>query len=692
MTEVGNVPFRVIRKIGQGSFGKIFIVEDPKTKRFYAMKLESFNLTVPQILFEGRMYHIMSGSVNVPRLYAQGTSEKGNYIVIDLLGRSLESLLNHCHRRMSLKTVLMLADQMISAIQYFHSKNYIHRDIKPENFVMGTRNRSNQVFLIDYGLAKRYRDQITGVHFPYREHLSLSGTARYASIPALSGIEQSRRDDMEGLGYVLIYLLKGELPWQGINCFDKRMKHEKICQAKKKVSISELCSGLPREFQVYLRDVRSLSYYDEPNYESYRELFRNLFISKGYVYDYIYDWTPTGRKSSVSASASYSVSSRSSNDSRAANSSVPSDIVINRNPNNIIGYYPNIPKNELSSHHHHHSHHRHHHHSHSKNLSHKTHVTYKTHQTHYTHATHGTKGTFPNKKSTADSFDPPPPVEYPIQQENAVRHYQMYSHQFYQQQQQVSRFAVNMSDPKVVAEMKKKEKQRQHQIAQQQWEIAQQKWLSEQEDRKRILEEERNKKKEEIEEKKRQEENQEKKRGEHRHHHHSHHHHRDMKLKRSADDLYVRRRMKYEEDLKEKARIAREKEQKRKEREIKKNTSIFRQISDNHWNQRNIREQYESPKKIHSPVRLTQSKPVFRKDHYKNRHGHHHHQHHKRRYSYSDYSDYTDVKSYSYSYSNDLSPKRSKTPAKQKYTFEEPKPLRSRFAADPNEKKHHKKH
>ncbi|KAL0736687.1 hypothetical protein Bca4012_012897 [Brassica carinata] len=214
-----------------------------------------------------------------------------NVLVMDLLGPSLEDLFGHCGKRFTLKTVLMLADQMINRLEFVHSKSYLHRDLKPGNFLMGLPRRADQVYIIDFGLAKKFRDGLNHRHIPYRENKSFIGTPSYVSVNAHLGIEQSRRDDMESLGYVLLYFLRGSLPWQGL-------KREKIFAKKASTSIEELCIGHPREFACYFRHCRSLRFEDKPDYAYLKRLFRDLFVRQGFQFDYVFDWKGLSSSSS----------------------------------------------------------------------------------------------------------------------------------------------------------------------------------------------------------------------------------------------------------------------------------------------------------------------------------------------------------------------------------------------------------
>ncbi|CAL9062755.1 unnamed protein product [Musa banksii] len=294
---VGN-KFRLGRKIGSGSFGEIYLGTNIQTNEEVAIKLENVKTKHPQLLYESKLYRILQGGTGIPNVKWFGVEGDYNVLVMDLLGPSLEDLFNFCSRKLSLKTVLMLADQMINRVEFVHSKSFLHRDIKPDNFLMGLGRRANQVYIIDFGLAKKYRDTSTHQHIPYRENKNLTGTARYASVNTHLGIEQSRRDDLECLGYVLMYFLRGSLPWQGLKAGTKKQKYEKISEKKVATSIEAssyichaLCRGYPSEFASYFHYCRSLRFEDKPDYGYLKRLFRDLFIHEGFQFDYVFDWT-----------------------------------------------------------------------------------------------------------------------------------------------------------------------------------------------------------------------------------------------------------------------------------------------------------------------------------------------------------------------------------------------------------------
>ncbi|KAH0791084.1 Casein kinase I isoform delta-like protein [Histomonas meleagridis] len=297
--EIVGSRYKIIEQIGAGCFGQIYKCEHLVNHDLYAIKLEENTSLHSQLKKECKIYRSISGSPGIPIIHWDGT--EGNYrvLVMDLLDKSLEDLLqlspNKCF---SLKTVLMIADQILLIIQYLHEKNYIHRDIKPENIMIGSNKNNNQIYLIDFGLAKKYRDPKTHQHIPYLENKELTGTARYVSVNTHLRIEQSRRDDLESIGYVLIYLLVGRLPWQGFQATTTKEKLEKIADAKMSISYEKLCESIPHEFVTYFQTVRYLEFDERPPYEMLRKNFRDLFIRMNFTYDYVYDWTVIHRAES----------------------------------------------------------------------------------------------------------------------------------------------------------------------------------------------------------------------------------------------------------------------------------------------------------------------------------------------------------------------------------------------------------
>jgi serine/threonine protein kinase len=233
----------------------------------------------------------LHGGVGIPNLLWCGIQKNYNILIMELLGKSLEDLLNLCQRKFQLKTVLMIADQILKRIEYIHNRNFIIRDMKPQNFLIGLeKEKRNTIYAIDFGIAKRYRDPKTGLHINYKEGCDLMGCARFASINALLGIEQSRRDDIEAFGYMMVYLAKGTLPWIGLRAKNMKEKYRKLKERKIETNLIDLCHGLPDELKIIINYAREIQFEDKPDYNLIKKLIKSAMDRNKIKNDQKFEW------------------------------------------------------------------------------------------------------------------------------------------------------------------------------------------------------------------------------------------------------------------------------------------------------------------------------------------------------------------------------------------------------------------
>jgi len=273
--------YKLRYKLGVGGFGMVYLATDMDTGEDVAVKIENrMHMYAPSSHGEVSLYEKLSGGHCIPTIYMRGKELGHDFVVMDLLGPSLEDLFIYCGQQFSLKTVLMIADQLLCICQYIHSKEVVHNDIKPGNLMMGTGRNGNRIYIIDFGSAE-YRA-------PFQETNSkgIGGTLMYASI--IGGGTGSPRNDLETIGYVLIQFLQSRLPWHEESEFDDC---ELVFEKKGSVSLEDLCKNQPQEFARYMEYVRSLEWDDKPNYSYLRKIFRNLYLKRGFKYDNVFDWT-----------------------------------------------------------------------------------------------------------------------------------------------------------------------------------------------------------------------------------------------------------------------------------------------------------------------------------------------------------------------------------------------------------------
>ena len=254
--------------LGGGSFGHVYKCLDVKTKKEYSIKVESNNITNPQLLHEYKILKLLEGYEGIPKTYLFKNIGGESIIIMDLLGANLEDILQDTKiKKFSLKTCLMTLKQIIERLKIIHQEGIIHRDLKPENLLVTKNIRDGLIYLIDYGLSKKYKDVKNDIHIPFKNDRPLTGTLRYISINTHKGIEQSRRDDIESACYIIIYFLNGKLNWDGIKCKTKDEKIQKIMEKKEEFKNNKEYKMLPLYFSNIFQYIYNLNFEEKPNYE-----------------------------------------------------------------------------------------------------------------------------------------------------------------------------------------------------------------------------------------------------------------------------------------------------------------------------------------------------------------------------------------------------------------------------------------
>ena len=266
--------YRVKKKLGEGAFGDVYMGSSIENNELVAIKVEQRKIAKPLLETEAFFLYSLRG-LGIPEVLSFGRLRNYNVLVEPLLDKSLFDLFAERRKRLALEDICLIAKQVIDRIQWVHSKNIVHRDIKPDNFLIG-RKDPNVIYLIDFGLSKKYKSSTTGKHIKFGFTGKLTGTVRFASANALRGGEQSRRDDLESIGYMIIFFMRGRLPWQGVTGNKKMERYLKIYKMKKNVAPEDLCKSLPKQMTDFMRYVKQLEFEQEPDYNYLRNLFNSI--------------------------------------------------------------------------------------------------------------------------------------------------------------------------------------------------------------------------------------------------------------------------------------------------------------------------------------------------------------------------------------------------------------------------------
>lgn len=275
--------YEIQDRLGRGSFGEVYACTGPDGE-LLAAKLEPRRAKgkarggPSQLKYEERVYRLLAGGAGIPNIVDYFTDGDYNILVMQRMGKSLEDALEEQGGTLGVRAVLAIGVRLLQALRHIHERGMIHRDLKPQNMMLSTDRNDSRVYLIDFGLSKRFMDPVTG-HVAYaRNRRGLTGTPRYASVSSHLGAEQSRRDDLESLVYILLYLRTGNLPWQGLPGKTKKEKYTRVREMKQRASSLRLSDGFPEPYVEFVERIRGLGFEEDPPYDRLMHLLRETAV------------------------------------------------------------------------------------------------------------------------------------------------------------------------------------------------------------------------------------------------------------------------------------------------------------------------------------------------------------------------------------------------------------------------------
>lgn len=270
-------------EVGTGSFGKVYKLQHLSKNKCFALKVDIRQKG--SVLLEAKILADLQGGLGIPKLYKYGSTDQFSYMIVELLGHTLNKLLKQCKGKFSLATVVSIMLQLITRIEYVHRKGYLHRDLKPHQVLVGRNPKI--VYLTDFGLARKF--EVNNYHISFQNSCPRVGNATFSSLNNHSGVRQSRRDDLESLVYMALYFLKGHLPWQSTQKLSSNTKWQNIFQIKSHITIEDLCVGSPKEFSTLLKYCRNLKFEEKPDYNYIQSLFLQIQKREN-LYESFFDW------------------------------------------------------------------------------------------------------------------------------------------------------------------------------------------------------------------------------------------------------------------------------------------------------------------------------------------------------------------------------------------------------------------